>query len=1107
MSESEFRERLTAAAHDLNALARLTDELEASKAPWAGPMRIRLAAARLKLRAPKDPITVTVRREAGFAWLAPFGLPQPDGRPLYRYRISQAAFEALREHLRRRAAIMRYQIVESDAALFVIWAAEWFRRVYAGGGEEWARLGAGIGLTCDQARWRALADRGLKFWKIPALRLNRTHHRLVALARQGGFPLAALGDGSGSTKGWAASYLERLVGILLGDRFEDDETALAHARGLSDIIPSTWANDGMIAVSAELAAGIVRLRREAEAAGIGDAALAIAWLDTHHSNWRDELPMAFDDAAAQALLGGLMRTRAIKGGGDAISIRRVLSINSGERREQLELMFDGVLASEDPRALRRLGEEWSRLRLYAAGTLAQYIGGELGVAAASEGDIWTVRPSVSRNRFDVPFSVEAQVELRGDGARVAGPFAIPRGAALRGGLLTLREDADRYVVEGSGSGAFRASEVHIEMPETWRVELCSDTDSVVELGVASERRLLRLSGEARVHAANGDVYLIRTGQTADQRDRLILVGDEPVGLRLIDGGKVFRGPPNILVGNDKILRNAAGEGWWRSASEKGWQKLAGTLPPGQIDFAWRDRETGHIRATANAFVVPPDFRIGKQVAGDTIDLSVSGWPSTVTSSIGLQVVPNRWRVPIIPRDKALPVLALGHPAGPPARVVVALPQRAWIHDWSQGPTARNDKISLAMLHRYVARSDGRCELLADLLDRDGAPVTQGRTSWLVEDELALAAIRDDIAALLRPLGDIRACVRLDFHDGHMNHWYVSEFDHDLRLEHGGYVPSRAIADDGVHVIGRSLSNPAAPPRDFEAYSLFRHRPIQIPPVYGDWLIYLKGDDRVLSCPQFHRGEELANSPSTPLGKAMAVTERIGRLATLRDLCDAIVRAPLQMRSSIREILDLALSLDGLPPSTFDIFSLLAERPLIATLMLFAARESEVETVMRLSEGLPFAWPLAPPSAWKIAAETQAETMFAAMPEAAAMIGEAIGSRRQLIAAFDPTLKPLLGLPTKIEPLREAANSFVTRSHDRIKDGMGNPFRPELEALLPIWAVSEIYWRALDAPVAAGLAAQEKIALSAEQIRCIKDIARMHPTWFAQGFATVFVEEF
>jgi hypothetical protein len=1107
MSENEFKARLDLAINDLDALTQLAQELDAIEAPWVRSAKFKVAGARLKMRSSKPSSQYNSSKQPTDHWLGQFGLFQPDGRPLYRYRMSKANFEALGEHLRGRAAVMRYQAIVSDAALFVMWAAEWFRRSYAGGGEEWARLGLEIGLSCEQAHWRKLADRGLKFWQIPALKLNRIHHRLIAIARQGGFPLAALGDRNGNSEGWAASYLKRLVGVLLSNGVDDPDYALAQAHMLSEIIPSTWANEGMIEISAELAAGVVGLRREAEAAGISDGALAVAWLDTHHKEWRDELPVAFDDDAAQALLGGLMRARAIKGGGNSISARRKLVFENGERFEKLELLLDGKLASDDPKSLQRLGEEWSRLRIYAAGKLAQYLGGELAVAVAEHGGIWAVRPSASRTHYDVPFAVQADIELRGDGVRVAGPFAMPRGSSLHSGLLVLQQEGEGYFVKSSGSGSFRDDEVHLEMPDDWVVEAREEGSDLISCGTTAGRQLVCVRGEALVRSTYDDTYLIRTGQDSDQRDRLVIIGDVPAGCRSVDGMNMICGRPQLLVGNDHMLRAAGSDVGWRHGSGRVWNRMDGALPPGVISFAWRDSETGHVRATGTVVVLPDDFKVVRQVTGDDIVVTVTGWPALVTSTMGLQVSSSRWRVPVVPRERALPILALSQNEQPLLNIAIELPQRAWIHNWQEGPVPRDASISLAMLHQYVARSE-RCELLADVYGRDGIVVAEGHASWMVEGELALAAIRDDIAAILRPLGDIGARVKLNFNDSFNNFWFVSEFDHELRRETGGFVPSHAVADERVRIIARSLCNPAAAPQDHGTYSLLGHRPVQLPHLYGDWLIYLKSDDRVLSRPAFLRGTPLAVQPSTALGQAMAVPDRTGRLAALQSLAIAISEAPLKDRECVREILDLALSLDGLPPATFDILSSIARQPMVGALMLFAARESEVEVVMRLADGLPFSWSLIPRSVWDKAAAAQAETMFEALgelAEAPILVGKMIANRRQSIASYDETLRPMLDLPTEHVALREAANSFITRSHDRVRQG-SSPFRPRYISSLPAWDFSPAFWRALDAPVAAALAAQGQINLETQHIRCIKDVSRSHPKWFAQGYAAKMKEK-
>ena len=210
-----FEQRVIACAHDTEALAALAVELDGLSEPWTRAMQFRViflkrkAAGLSQAVAPRPALPVS-RGEIP-EWAKKVGLPPRDGRPLYRYRLSAIGFEDLEAELL--SALARHGIGNASvSAMFVLWGADWFRRCFKGGLQRWADLGARLGLTCTQAEWRDIADRGLLWWGIAPLRLGGQIHRLLALARQGGFPVAALDEGRG---GWAAKYLGRLVGVLL----------------------------------------------------------------------------------------------------------------------------------------------------------------------------------------------------------------------------------------------------------------------------------------------------------------------------------------------------------------------------------------------------------------------------------------------------------------------------------------------------------------------------------------------------------------------------------------------------------------------------------------------------------------------------------------------------------------------------------------------------------------------------------------------------------------------------------------------------------------------------------------------------------------------------
>ena len=334
MQIEDYDRRIATAQHDAAELGRIADELQAFSGPDA--TRLRLRAIKLRMELNKGIIRRPKPSEVALAqlvprWLTELGLPAIDGRPLYSYRLRDEAFARLQAALKARQVEIVARPTPHLAAQFVLWGAEWFRRLYDGTGQRWESLAQPLGLAGHWEQYRALADEGLAQWKIPPLRINGTHHRLAAIARQGGFPLAAI-EGGGA--GWAPGFLERLVGLLLDQPDTSLDTAERIAGSLMDKVPVKWRNPQIRIISAELAAGVVRLRRQAEMEGAPHGSLISAWLDRHHAAWRDELPIGVSGDAGRALVDGLMKAVASDGQAGSVGARRLLRIGLGSKPNQ-----------------------------------------------------------------------------------------------------------------------------------------------------------------------------------------------------------------------------------------------------------------------------------------------------------------------------------------------------------------------------------------------------------------------------------------------------------------------------------------------------------------------------------------------------------------------------------------------------------------------------------------------------------------------------------------------------------------------------------------------------------------------------------------------------
>src|SRR3546814_2668170 len=93
-----------------------------------------------------------------------------------------------------------------------------------------------------------------------------------------------------------------------------------------------------------------------------------------------------------------------------------------------------------------------------------------------------------------------------------------------------------------------------------------------------------------------------------------------------------------------------------------------------------------------------------------------------------------------------------------------------ISDWS------SDVCSSDLdLRDTVARVPSMSILMGEVAHNTDAALD---ANWRIDGELGLSALRTDIAALMRPPG-IDAQVRLDFHNGSNDNWYVTEFGNSL----------------------------------------------------------------------------------------------------------------------------------------------------------------------------------------------------------------------------------------------------------------------------------------------------------------------------------------
>jgi len=217
------------------------------------------------------------------------------GQPLYRYRLSPEKFEQIETKLRTALSVDTRRFLAAPA--FCLWASDWFRRSYQGGRQRWRDIGNILGVDLPQSEWRDITDRGFQFWGIEPCVTGKRTERLANLARQGGFPVAAVSSGAS----WPKRFLERTVGELLGSNRSDFEIAFEICERNGARLPGTWRSDQMYAICGELTFKIVELRAHADKKIPADGRPYSTRLSQIDRDWRDELPMMLDGAAGSLI--------------------------------------------------------------------------------------------------------------------------------------------------------------------------------------------------------------------------------------------------------------------------------------------------------------------------------------------------------------------------------------------------------------------------------------------------------------------------------------------------------------------------------------------------------------------------------------------------------------------------------------------------------------------------------------------------------------------------------------------------------------------------------------------------------------------------------------
>lgn len=462
--------------------------------------------------------------------LARRGMTAPDARMLFKYRLDVAEFEELQvllgQFLNATQQGLRFSN-RSECAAFVLYAAEWWRRKYAGGAWRWDQIYASLSKKDIQFapnERTQTVERGLHFWGLRPASVGKKF--FGALVVQGGLPLQMIAQGDGPVAG----LLVRA--IRYAQQFKWDEHGLvSFFEENSKSLIQHIREPEIYRLLASIVVTVIDLRRDYALAGLADP---VAALNQKDPDWQKRFPIELDDGSAGPLLIALIKEVARevhRHGGSPFMVSRYLE-NIGNDRFQLTSIVRvpnavplGQLASVYPPPIEDF-PRYCRFDLIVSerSTLCE---ARTVLSAGSS----IVELTGRRKLFvGAAATLEHMLVSRKEGVDLHDPVGLPGGASLDDEMPWIFANRnDVFVLAAVGSCRLPDEKILVVLNENCTLAYLNDNSCVKRLGILEldlhKRVVYEVTGAAQATlSGDGSVLYFQTKQGVAPPDQLVWHG-------------------------------------------------------------------------------------------------------------------------------------------------------------------------------------------------------------------------------------------------------------------------------------------------------------------------------------------------------------------------------------------------------------------------------------------------------------------------------------------------------------------------------------------------------------------------------------------------------
>lgn len=925
-------------------------------------------------------------------------LNSPDGRQLYKYRITNEEFAELERILRQYVTLGQSYLRLSGLAkrpmfsgLFVLYGAEWWRRRYDGSGFTWEGILRDLGANSDEWNQSQRSDcvrTGLQAWNLRTLE-GSGFRFLGSVALQGGLPMKPLAQARGS--------IGHLLGRVLraaNNRLIAPTDIQNWVEDLQNWLPKSYRRAEIYILLADIAWTVLTLKQKA---GLNADANAIARLDAMIPDWREQFPLPVEDNQARLLIEQLVREAAtvrLQKPTVCLPVERFLDA-TGDGEWNLSSSVDLTDTIEIDKLAKLFETEPDDLPRFA----------ELSIVADDKTRTAAIRKMAGNPSFRVEgatwgFTGESAMDehllkLSSTDGRIWTAPAM-KGQQLETDLpwiFAIENSVNRFIRQGGGGVA--GSEAIVALPPDWKISEHS-SNGAQNIGVLSvfARDVYKITDTIILESPDGSRCKIKVQSVEEAADSFEWRGRR-WWLDFLSPSIAFRGKPNLFrvdesgtavkinsTINCTALGAAVSNHWlgpvtlsYSSGGELKHKSRMTLLPDeARLTLSFGDALAGAIVfknwELSGAIVKTPDVNFTQSVTGDSLVLNLSVSPE--------HRAPDQVKVELFWRHTSTP-----------ARLTLPFPSKGTRcfdssgNEINSGSLLAISQIIGARLSVLTGESGKKIELKFQTNKGDSSRKHYLQTlAGAVSLEVRLTDYLTDIDHLLSldDSPDAKVKIALSIENDESFTLNIARYatliergENHVAIEIGGLAGDNVAAENlSVFTVRLGDSNEEPAVLEFcgkteEGKCRWLFAPESRKP--GAWLIYPAAESEIAFRPTLWTVSGEITEPSE-LAQAINLADEFERKDALKKLIKNL--AEDFAHPGWEEITRLAELVGHLPLTTLDLWRRFARSALGMAALAFRYGKLPKGFVGRFEKELPFSWEAIPFAAWKKAIQQSFE---------------------------------------------------------------------------------------------------------------------------------------